>query len=66
LKKLNHALSNHIGTHGLAPHPGLLPDIEEILKDPPPPTFPLEDYEIEFVRMVSACLSPLKSANSCG
>jgi hypothetical protein len=60
LNKLNHALTTCTGTRALAPRPGLLPSIEEILKDAPPPIFPLDKDELEFIRMVSDCLRPCK------
>jgi hypothetical protein len=50
---LNDIISHRSGARANAPRPGLIPTTDELFVDPPPPSFPLVDDEIELIRMVS-------------
>jgi ribonuclease D len=53
LEELNTHIKSRTGTRATAPRPALLPTIEELLKDPPPPDFPLLEDEVELIKYVS-------------
>ena len=56
LNALNEAVLGRTGSRALLPQPLLIDDVEELLKDPPPPDFSLTDDEEDFLEEVSKSL----------
>jgi hypothetical protein len=50
--ELNTRLANRTGQRALMSRPAVIPDVSELLKEPPPPEFPLEDDEQGFIDLV--------------
>ena len=62
---LNNALMNRTGARAALYRPPLLQNVEELMVEPPPPEFPLEDDEDEFIIQASECLLLLNDSNTC-
>jgi hypothetical protein len=52
LSTLNAAVLGRTGARALLPRPALIPDVVELMKDPPLPEFPFEDDEIALLKEV--------------
>jgi hypothetical protein len=57
IDEVNSNINNRFGEWARLPRPGLLPNAAKLLKDPEPPSFPLDDDEAAFIKLVSVSLS---------